>query len=179
MREASSDSGWGIRGLGAHGPDPALREKLMLFGRLVGDWTGEAVFIEPDGREVRGGRGEVHFNWILDGRAIQDVWMVEDPKLGRMVPAGSTVRFYDPREGLWRSVWVSPIQGAAIVFTGREVRDEVVLETDRGGGRRDRWIFFDIQPDSFGWRAEVSRDGGQTWVTNQRYHLEREGPNQL
>ncbi len=146
----------------------------MLFGRFVGDWTGEAVFIHPDGREEPGGRGEVHFNWILEGRAIQDVWRYEDPKLGRMVSAGTTVRFYHPEDDAWRSVWVSPIQGAVVVFTGREVHDEVVLESDRGGGRRERWVFFDIGPNSFRWRAEVSQDGGRTWAINQRYLLHRE-----
>jgi hypothetical protein len=27
-----------IEGLGADGPDPNMREKLMLFGQFVGDW---------------------------------------------------------------------------------------------------------------------------------------------
>jgi len=27
-----------IKGLGADGPDPKLKEKLMLFGQFVGDW---------------------------------------------------------------------------------------------------------------------------------------------
>ncbi len=179
MQEGPSHSQWRIRGLGADAPDPAFREKLALFGRFVGDWTGEAVFVQPDGREVPGGKGEVHFNWILGGRAIQDVWMYEDPKSRRMVPAGTTVRFYHPEEDAWRSVWVSPMQGAVLAFTGREVDDEIVLETDAGGGRWERWIFFEIRPDSFRWREEVSRDDGRTWSIQQRYHLERERPRLL
>ena len=27
-----------IKGLGADGPDPNMRQKLMLFGQFVGDW---------------------------------------------------------------------------------------------------------------------------------------------
>jgi len=31
-----------IKGLGADGPDPRLKEKLMLFGQFVGDWHIES-----------------------------------------------------------------------------------------------------------------------------------------
>ena len=64
-----------IKGLGADGPDPNMREKLMLFGQFVGDWDiVEARYPQPDGTEIKR-KGEIHFGWILDGRAIQDVWM--------------------------------------------------------------------------------------------------------
>ena len=40
----------------------------------------------------------MHFNWILDGRAIQDVWMNKDASTKRMIPGGTTIRFYDPEK---------------------------------------------------------------------------------
>ncbi len=62
-----------IEGLGADGPGPEMREKLMLFGQFVGDWDiVEARYPQPDGTEIKR-RGEIHSGWILDGRAIQDV----------------------------------------------------------------------------------------------------------
>lgn len=78
----------------ADGPHPELKEKLMLFGQFVGDWDGmEARYPQPDGTEIKR-KGEIHFGWILDGRAIQDVWMIYKKNLRRVIPAGTTIRFY-------------------------------------------------------------------------------------
>src|SRR2546430_2464185 len=88
---------WTIDGLGAEGPFPDFKEKLALFGQFVGDWViEEARYPRPDGLELRS-QGEIHFGWILDGRAVQDVFMTRDPDTGRAVPIGTTVRFYDPK----------------------------------------------------------------------------------
>jgi hypothetical protein len=64
---------WEIKGLVANGPDPILKEKLMLFGQFIGNWDIiEARYVQPDGTWVNM-KGEVHFGWILGGTAIQDV----------------------------------------------------------------------------------------------------------
>src|SRR5216117_365918 len=84
---------WTIDGLGAEGPFPDFKEKLALFGQFVGDWViEEARYPRPHGLELRS-QGEIHFGWILDGRAVQDVFMTRDPDTGRVVPVGTTVRF--------------------------------------------------------------------------------------
>src|SRR5881296_1309751 len=94
---------WTIDGLGAEGPFPDFKEKLALFGQFVGDWViEEARYPRPHGLELRS-QGEIHFGWILDGRAVQDVFMTRDPDTGRAVPIGTTVRFYDPKLDAWQS----------------------------------------------------------------------------
>lgn len=51
-----------IKDLVADGPDPQLKEKLMLFGQFVGDWDIlEARYPQPDGTEIKR-RGEIHFS---------------------------------------------------------------------------------------------------------------------
>src|SRR5947208_16011412 len=62
---------WTIKGLGAEGPFPELKEKLMLFGQFVGDWEMDARYPQPDGTEIKA-KGEIHFGWILNGRGVQD-----------------------------------------------------------------------------------------------------------
>ncbi len=165
--------GWSLRGLGADGPFPDQEDKLSLFGQFVGDWSGEATFIKDDGSEVPGGRGEVHFAWVLGGRAVQDVWMVEDPKTKEMGAAGTTVRFYDPEGDSWQSTWISPRQNTSLTFAGRKVGDEIVLEAVNKRGRLEHWVFYDIADDCFAWRGESSGDGGKTWKTYARYRFRR------
>jgi len=55
-----------------------------------------------DGTTHRG-RGEVHAGWVLDGRAIQDVWIL--PGLFY----GTTLRVYDPGLDAWHILWHDPL----------------------------------------------------------------------
>ena len=108
--------------------DPSLEEKLMLFGQFVGDWDiVEARYTQADGTEVKL-KGEVHFGWILGGRAIQDVWMGCREGSQRVILFGTTVRFYDPKIDAWRSTWLSPIKGLVQTFIARKINGEIVLE---------------------------------------------------
>src|SRR5438309_11111937 len=83
---------WTIKGLGAEGPFPELKEKLMLFGQFVGDWEMDARYTQPDGTEIKA-KGEIHFGWILNGRGVQDVWMSKDHRTGRAIPSGTIICF--------------------------------------------------------------------------------------
>jgi hypothetical protein len=152
-----------IQGLAASGPDPKMKEKLMLFGQFVGDWDIlEARYPQPNGTEIKR-KGEIHFGWILDGRAIQDVWMTYQGKPPRAVPAGTTIRFYEPKLDAWRIVWIAPKFGVVQIFTARMVAEEIVLEGRTVEDYPERWIFSEITRDSFKWRAIESHDDQKTW----------------
>src|SRR5947207_1392358 len=106
-----------LRVLAASGPFPDHTDQLMLFGRLVGSWDIEATYFEADG-EVRARRpGEWHFDWVLEGRVIQDV-ILTPPLADRAEtgePAreyGTTIRAYDPKLDRWRVTFVAPVLGA-------------------------------------------------------------------
>ena len=171
----STDAKWSLPGLGADGAARELAEKLTLFGQFVGDWVGEATFLKEDGTEVPGGKGEVHFRWILGGTAIQDTWMSEDPSSKQMHAGGITVRFYDPEKDCWKSTWISPMQNTVMTFTGKKIDGKIVLEAMNKRGDLEHWIFFDIREgSSFRWRGERSRDGGKTWRQYVRYSFERD-----
>jgi len=147
---SKSPKEWNLEGLPAHGPASDLRDDLRLFGQFVGDW--DIVERRSPLTRLRA-PGEVHFNWILDGRAVQDVWGSLDPKTGRLIPWGTTIRYYDPDLGAWRSTWIAPRQKVVRRFIGRRVGRELVLQEEGRGLRTERWVFSDIRPDSFRWYA--------------------------
>jgi hypothetical protein len=121
-----------------------MQEKLMLFGRFVGDWDIiRDRSLLPDGK-WRQQKGELHWGWILDGRAVQDVWTSIDEKTGKSIPEGTTVRFYDPAIDAWHSVWLAPTQSAVKTFIGREVGSEIVLQGRTKEGHPLKWIFSEI-----------------------------------
>jgi hypothetical protein len=161
-----------IKGLLSDAPDHELKEKLMLFGQFVGDWKINAQWFESDGSTLKG-KGEVHFGWVLDGRAIQDVWMKHEADPPRLVSARTTIRFYDPKIDAWQCVWVAPLSGTVRTFLARQVGDEIVLEGTTEDGHPERWIYSEIRSHSFQWRALESRDNRKTWKLTEEMLIQR------
>ena len=164
----------GPAALGAAAPAREYADKLMFFGQFVGDWEFEMTATKPDGSQVSG-KGEWYFGWILAGRALQDVWIF--PGAGQPQPRGSweygsSVRFYDPKEDVWRLSWIGPVRTNIGNFTGRMVGKEFVFEGKDRDGDMAHWVN-DLQADHFQWRAEVSQDGGKTWKLIQHMNVRR------
>lgn len=150
-----------------HGPSPNEdAADLMLFGRFVGSWDLQWTGTDADGATSTM-PGELHFGWVLGGRAVQDIWIVP----GRSQPGrprfhGTTIRFHDDSIGLWRSTWIEPVNGLVRRFLGRAVGDEILLLSDEESPWL-RWRFTDIRDDSFTWRGEISHDAGVAWRVDE------------
>lgn len=132
--------------LHANGPNAEHREKLMQFGRLVGSWDLDVIYYGESGKVRRRTPGEWHFGWALEGRAIEDVWIVpprsQRPPEGQVFGEyGVTLRFYDPGMGAWRSTWHGPVNGIVWPFIARQIGEEMVLERSQEDGSLSRWIF--------------------------------------
>jgi hypothetical protein len=118
-----------LEGLLASGPHPDLSDKLQLFGQFVGDWDVDWTGYQPDNVVGQTGKGEIHFAWALDGRAIQDVWIFptrEDLRRGLPIDEwGSTLRLYDPSMDAWKISWHGPVNHVVRALTARPVGDEI------------------------------------------------------
>jgi hypothetical protein len=159
----------------AGGPAPDVADKLQLFGQFVGSWELDVAYHGPtDERRLS---GEWHFAWALNGHAVQDVWIAphrRDRKRGEApVDWGTTIRFYDPRIDAWRSTWIGPAEGLVLPFIARPVGDEIVLEGSFEDDKLTRWIFSEVAPNSFRWRAIESNDAGRTWSLIQAMSARR------
>ena len=89
-----------IEALHVAGPAAEHADKLMLFGRFVGSWRLEWTGTDTGGQPATM-TGELHFGWVLGGRAVQDIWIVPgrgEPGEGRRRwrstarPSGSMTR---------------------------------------------------------------------------------------
>jgi heme-degrading monooxygenase HmoA len=141
------DSSGLIGALHAGGPAPDRREALDLYGQFVGDWEAEIVTHAPDGARHEG-RGEIHFGWILEGRAIQDVWMIPRSQDRRRdappLPVagnwyGTTIRAYDRDLDAWRIYWIDPATNAYRQQIGRKQGADIVQEGVTEAGIPTRW----------------------------------------
>lgn len=160
---------------------PAIEytENLMLYGQFVGDWLAEAIEYGADG-SAKQSQWDIRFDWILEGRAIQDVWISpvrKDSTIGWHEPGNrysTTIRVYDPKIDAWHIVWINPPNGYIIRQIGRKVGNEIIqigeLDTN---GHQSRWVYRDITPDSFRWCNEKTVDQGHTWKLVQEIRAKR------
>jgi hypothetical protein len=160
----------------ADGPALDNASKLKLFGQFVGDWECDVVYHRPDGTTLAA-RGEWYFGWILEGRAIQDVWRVpargETGPDGKMLGFGTTIRLYDPSIDAWHVVWTSAIGGGVFEFTAAQRGQQIVMDLKADPREPSRWVFSEITPTSFHWRSESSSDAGRTWTVDQEMSVRR------
>jgi hypothetical protein len=155
--------------LHAGGPSADRGANMDLYGWLIGSWDLDVRGFLEDGRERRR-PGEWHFGWALEGRAIQDVWIVPPRGPGRTGDAaanvnsyGTTLRVYDPRIDAWHIQWTDPVTQTYLSMIGRKQGDDIVQLGANPEGHQIRWSFSQIKADSFRWRGEASTDDGATW----------------
>jgi hypothetical protein len=158
--------------LSASGPHPSLGDEARVFDRFVGTWDCDYGFIGEDGR-VSHASGELKFGWIIDGRALQDIWISYPRKGADERSIGTSVRFFDDKLKKWRVVFVGPAYGILITVQGGVEGSAIVLRGVDDHGSALRWSFNDIQANSFTWRGETSRDGGKTWRLEEEHHMRR------
>jgi hypothetical protein len=152
-------------------PASDTADRMALYGWLVGSWDTEIVTYTEDGTRYTG-RGEIHAGWVLEGRAIQDIWMIP-PRSERRPDApllpvagnwyGTTLRVYDPGIDAWHIIWTDPATQFFTRQIGRARGPDIVQEGKLESGALMRWSFTEIRSDSFHWLAEISQDDGTTW----------------
>ena len=158
--------------LSASGPHASLGDQARTWDQFVGTWDCDFGFYLEDG-SVRYTSGELEFGWVLDGRAIQDLWITYPKNGDKERNIGTSIRFFDAKAKTWRVVFVNPKYGVLLSLQGGVEGDRIVLRGTDDDGSTLRWSFNDVQPDSFTWRGETSRDGGKTWRLEEEHHMTR------
>jgi hypothetical protein len=148
---------------------------MMLYGQFIGSWRGTVVVHEPQGQR-RESTCEVHFDWVLEGRAIQDVWIApardgrRPGEQSRMY--GTTLRVYDVEKKFWHITWIDPVRQVCNRMTGRPAGDDIEQEYVEGSVRY-QWRFTEITSDSFHWLARRSPEEGGEWTPIAEFFLRR------
>jgi hypothetical protein len=96
--------------LPADGPSLELSAEDRLYEPLIGSWSVRAVDYLDDGSK-REDAGEWHFGYVLEGRAVQDVWIL--PSRSRRTPDtpkeynryGTSIRSFHPKKKRWELTW--------------------------------------------------------------------------
>ena len=157
------------------GPHPSIPPDQRIFAPFIGSWELLVRWFDEEGRIAREEQGEWHFAWILEGRGIQDIWIVprraERADRSDLYEYGTSLRFFDEKISAWQSTWIGPMHGVVRTFVARKIGDQVMLETTEGEVPRMRWSFSDIQASSFSWRNELWTGSG--WRLQQTFAAHR------
>ena len=156
-----------------------IAESEDVYGWLIGSWELDVVRYRAVDLSREKTRAEAHFGWVLEGRAIQDVWVMPSPfdrdsssdRANNMY--GTTLRVWDPSMRAWRIRWVNPVSGHEERQTGRRVGDEIVQIGARADGTPTRWRFTEITADSFHWIGEALEPDGKTWKLEGEFRAHR------
>lgn len=165
--------------LPAAGRSPEIEAAMDIYGWLVGSWELDVVHYKGVDVSSQKIKGEAHFSWVLEGRAIQDVWIMprasdrkpESERINDMY--GTTLRVWDPQIQAWRIRWMNPVSGHEERQTGRRVGEEIVQIGARADGTPTRWRFTEITANSFHWIGEALRPDGKTWVLEGEFQARR------
>lgn len=166
--------------LAASGRSPEIPEASDIYGFLVGSWELDVRYywVDVSGRSLK---GEVHAGRTLEGRAIQDVWIMPrrpdrqadvDRKANMY---GTTLRIWDAALQAWRIHWFNPVTGQRDEQIGRKVGTDIIQigSGTRTEGTASRWRFTEITPDSFHWIGEALAPDGKTWVVGGEFLAKR------
>jgi hypothetical protein len=165
--------------LSAPGRSHEIPESADAYGWLVGSWELDVLRYWATDVADRGIKGEAHFGWVLEGRAVQDVWIM--PRLAdrsanlekNMNMYGSTLRVWDPSIEAWRITWRNPAGDHHEEQIGRRSGKDVVQIGTRPDGTPTRWTFTEITADSFHWLGEALEPDGKTWRLEGKFRARR------
>jgi hypothetical protein len=168
--------------LATPGRSPEIPESADAYGWLVGSWELEVLQYAGVDVAARGITAEAHFVWALEGRAVQDVWIM--PRAPERTPSieksfnmyGTTLRVWDatiPGGGAWRITWTNPAGDHHEQQLGRWSGKDVVQIGARPDGTTTRWRFTEIAPDSFHWLGEALNPDGKTWKLEGEFRAKR------
>jgi hypothetical protein len=176
MKTKTGTAGEFLDILGAPARSAEIAEADDLYGWLVGDWNLDVChYLDVD---TTSGpiKGRVHAGWVLQGRAVQDVWLYPSNAMAgqeKMITYGTTLRVWDPAIRAWRITWVNPARNHREEQIGRKSGNDIVQIGVRPNGTTTRWKFTEITRDSFHWFGHALEADGMTWKLEAEFRAKR------
>jgi hypothetical protein len=156
--------------LASAGRAAEIPESADVYGWLCGSW--DLVVLRYRGVDVSGQglTGEVHAARVLEGRAVQDVWIMP-PRDRRPAAAdptmdmyGTTLRSWDASIQAWRIAWTNPARNHREEQIGNWNGRDILQTGTRPDGTKTRWTFTGITADAFHWRGEALNPNRTDWM---------------
>lgn len=144
------------------------------FDYLLGDWEFTAK--NKQWGDLRGYWSAARLD---EGQVLDEYRIVGDS--GETYYVTTTLRNYNGAAERWELIGADAGRGLLDFGTARKVGNEIHIEQTFGvaAGEPAVWRirYHNIRPDGFSWAADMSNDGGRTWVKDfQTIEARRIGP---
>jgi hypothetical protein len=135
-----------FKALAASDRSPEIPESLDVYGWLAGSWELDVRHYGVD-VSARHLKGEAHFARVLEGRAVQDTWIM--PRLAErsleidktINMYGTTLRVWDATLQAWRVTWINGVTGSRDELIGRWSGKDIVQVGTHGNGTPIRCVY--------------------------------------
>jgi hypothetical protein len=160
--------------LAATDRSPDIPESADVYGWLCGSWDLRVLHYRAIDVSARGMTGEVHAARVLEGRAVQDVWIMPAPDWDpTLMMYGTTLRWWDASIRAWRIDWTNPGRSHHEEQIGNWNGRDILQTGQRADGTKTRWTFTEITGDSFHWRGEAQYPGAADWKLEGEFLAKR------
>ncbi|HKJ17500.1 MAG TPA: hypothetical protein VJ984_09145 [Xanthomonadales bacterium] len=159
--------------------NPEAPEGVDQYGQLAGTWKCTPASRQPDGSMLESDfRPTWIWTYVLNGAAIQDIWIPDPAAPAGGGGMGTNLRVYDAEQDAWEMVWTTESLGGFQKFSAKMTDGNMVMNGDLPAGafpaHMARITFHNIQPDHFDWKYEASAPGdGQNWQLQSTLTCER------
>jgi len=149
-----------------------IPEEANLYGIFIGEWDFDWYdhFNDPLHRHVK---GEWFFQWILEGLAVQDVFICpsrvtrnENPQSDATY--GTTIRMYNPNKHMW-DILYTEWGSSTCLEAYRE--DNKIIQIAVNNDKL-RWVFSEITQNSFQWQRLIKEED-DNWIEVAKLYATR------
>lgn len=151
------------------GANPDASDGVEQYGQFVGTWTCAPTSRQEDGTQKEGeARPTWVWHYVLNGKAVQDVWIPDPEHSPPGAIMGTNLRVYDSENDTWEMVWTTEKLGRFQTFTAKMRDGDIVMHGDIAEGpfpaHLARITFHNISSNHFDWKYEASAPGdGKSW----------------
>ena len=145
--------------------NPLISTEDDLFGKFIGKWDFKLKYYSLN-KTSHEYVGSWIFERVLNGLAIQDLWVIPSLEGKGFHEYGTSLRSFDLKTKKWKVTWVGPMQNQYFVFDVERINKEIHLKLISQNDPKMRWVFYEIAPNEFQWRSEVFLTEESKWFMN-------------
>jgi len=173
----SALAGENTLGLLSEEVNSAASSEVAQWGKMAGNWQVVATVFDQDGQVTGEIIGEWNWSYILNGHAIQDVYIVpgreEQTDASLAYFYDTNIRSFNYQKKKWDVAWINTRHEDLQLWEAEQVNDTMVMRPNRpymdaqvGEGVIRIITFYNMTETHFSWKEDRSEDGGETWFVS-------------
>ena len=137
--------------------NPKAPKELLQMSFMIGNFDRSARSLKNDGTWTIWVKGEWNAKYFMNGFAI-----IDESFNYRNGATTSNIRFYDVKDKIWKVTWFKEPGYSTTYAEGVKEGDDLVIIDISDG---NKYIFYDIQKDSYKWKQIALRNNKMTLIT--------------